>query len=144
MSWFVVNTDLTITTKKVNDLFSTMKDGSVDGVGRWLGLSDSKRSEIKRNYHSPAQRREAYIDVYVNEHPHPTWKQLSEVLRTVGLPNQADVVESTYVQGTVVHRHRYTHCLYICIEISPIMTMVIIVIYVWGDVCSMHVIVTSE
>ena len=101
MLWFVVNTDLTITTKKVNDLFSTMKDGSVDSVTVWLGLPYSKISDIHRNYHSPAQRREAYIDVYVNEHPHPTWKWLSQVLRLLGLPNQADAVESTYVQGTI-------------------------------------------
>ena len=108
MLWFVVNTDLTITTKKVNDLFSTVKDDWVDNVGAWLDLPDSKKSEVKRNYHSPAQRREAYIDLYVNEHPHPTWKELSLVLRGVGLPNQADEVESTYVQGTIVYRHRCT------------------------------------
>ena len=108
MLWFVVNTDLTITTKKVNDLFSTMKDKMVDVVGVWLDLPNSKRSEVKINYHSPAQRREAHIDVYVNEHPHPTWKQLSYALRGVELPNQADEVERTYVQGTIVHRHRCT------------------------------------
>ena len=101
MLWFVFNTDLTITTKKVNDLFSTMEDGEVDRVADWLDLPDSKRSEIERNYHSPAQRREAYIDVYVNEHPHPTWKELSQVLREVKLPNQAEEVESTYVQGII-------------------------------------------
>ena len=103
MLWFVVNTDLTITTKKVNDLFSTLKDEKVDDVGVRLGLPNSNRSEIKRNYHSPAQRREAYIDVYVNEHPYPTWKKLSQLLRWFGLPNQADEVESTYVEGTIVH-----------------------------------------
>ena len=134
MLWFVVNTDLTITTKKVNDLFSTVKDVEVDGVGRWLDLPDSKRSEIKRNYHSPAQRREAYIDVYVNEHPHPTWKQLSQVLRRFGLSNQADEVEKTYVQGTIVHRHRCTHrfygyCIY-CINLIKIIMSVVWLFYV--------------
>ena len=109
MLWFVVNTDPTITTKKVNDLFSTSEDKEVDYVGFWLQLPESKRSEIKRKYHSPAQRREAYIDIYVNEHPHPTWKRLCLALRMVNLPNQADEVERTYVQGTIVHRHRCTH-----------------------------------
>ena len=100
--WFVVNIDLTITTKKVNDLFSTMKDGYVNCFGYWLDLPDPKISEIDRNYHSPAQRREAYIDLYINEHIHPTWKKLSQVLRAAGLINQADEVDSTYVQGTIV------------------------------------------
>ena len=106
MLWFVVNTDLTITTKKVNDLFSTVKDVWVEFIGHWLDLPDSKTNEINRKYYSPAQRREAYIDIYVNEHPHPTWNKLSQVLREVGLPNQADEVESTYVQGicTIIHR----------------------------------------
>ena len=104
MLWFVVNTDLTITTKKVNDLFSTMKDELVDFVRDMLHLPGSIESEIKRNYRSPAQRREAYIDVYVNEHPHPTWKELSQALRVFELSNQADEVERTYVQGTILHR----------------------------------------
>ena len=112
MLWFVVNTDLTITTKKVNDLFSTMENEQVSGVGDWFDLPESKASEIKRNYHSPAQRREAYIDLYVNEHPHPNWKWLSLVLREVKLPNQADEVDRTYVQGTIIHGHNCTHRLY--------------------------------
>ena len=108
MLWFVVNTDLTITTKRVNDLFSTMNDRLFGNVGCWLDIPLSKINEILRNYHFLAQRREANLDVYVNEHPHPSWKQLSQVLRAFGLPNQADEVESTYVQGNIVHRHSYT------------------------------------
>ena len=120
MLWFVVNTDLTITTKKVNDLLSTMKDGRVDGFGNWLDLPDYKTNEIKRNYHTLAQRREAYIDIYVNEHPHPTWKQLSIMLRHFGLYNQADEVESTYVQGTTIPMKYididgYTNVLVVCV-----------------------------
>ena len=100
MLWFVVNTDLTITTEKVNHLFSTVWDDKVDDVGLGLDLPDSKRSEIQTNYHSPAQRREAYIDAYVDDHPCPSWKTISNVLRAVGLHRQADEVEMTYVQGT--------------------------------------------
>ena len=100
MLWFVVNTDLTVTTEKVNHLFSTVRDDKVDNIGRWLYLPDSKISEIKTNYHSPAQRREAYIDDYVVYHPCPSWKNVTEVLRFSGLSDQADEVERTYVQGT--------------------------------------------
>ena len=100
MLWFVVNTDLTITTEKLNRLFSTVRDDEVDNVVYWLDLPDSKRSEIKTNYHSPAQRREAYIDAYVDDHPCPSWKMISDAFRAVGLHRQADEVERTYVQGT--------------------------------------------
>ena len=97
MLWFVVNTDLTVTTEKLNHLFSTVKD---DFVGLWLGLPNSKRSEIKTNYHSPAQRREACIDAYVDDHPCPSWEEVSDALRQFRLHKQADEVERTYVQGT--------------------------------------------
>ena len=100
MLWFVVNTDLTVTTEKLNHLFSTLRDDMVDDVGLFLDLPNSKKSEIKKNYHSPAQRREAYIDAYVDDHPCPSWKTISGVLRRVGLRKQADEVERTYVQGT--------------------------------------------
>ena len=100
MLWFVVNTDLTVTTEKLNHLFSTMKDDMVDYSGLWLDLPNSNRSEIKTNYHSPAQRREAYIDAYVGDHPCPSWKEVSYALHRVGLRRQADEVERTYVQGT--------------------------------------------
>ena len=52
--------------------------------------------------------RDAYIDVYINDHPYPTWTQVAEVLRSVDLDHQAAEVESTYVQGTIT---LYTHCL---------------------------------
>ena len=110
MLWFVVNTDLTITTKKVNDLFSTVEYDWGDVAEFRLNLPKSKRSEIDRNFHSPAQRKEAYIDIYVNEHPHPTWKQLSQALRALGRQNKAAEVENTYVQGIIIHRHRCTLC----------------------------------
>ena len=109
--WFVINTDLTITTEKLVELFATMDDMYV-GLGggstvpaSWelneqLDLPESKVAEMKRNLHSPSQRREAYLDLYATGHPCPTWRQVAKVLREVELPHQADTVESTYVQGT--------------------------------------------
>ena len=105
MLWFVVNTDLTITIEKVNHLFSTVWDDWVDMIGPRLGLPYSKRREIERKYRSPAQMREAYIDAYINDHPCPSWKEVSDALSEVLLLDQANEVERTYVQGT-----RYCHC----------------------------------
>ena len=68
-----------------------------------LELPRAKVAEMKRNLHSPSQRREAYLDLYATGHPCPSWSQVAEVLRDVFLPYQADTVESTYVQG----RERY-------------------------------------
>ena len=111
MLWFVVNTDLTITTEKLVELFATMDDAYIDivypGLDDRLDLPESKVAEMKRNYHSPSQRRDAYLDLYVTTHPCPSWRQVAEALRGVFLDHQADVVESTYVQGT---RIECTHC----------------------------------
>ena len=79
-----------------------MEDDNVDGIGSWLGLPRIKREEVKRNYHSPSQRREAYLDLYAIDYPCPSWSQVAKALRYgAGLLSQADVVESTCVQGKI-------------------------------------------
>ena len=88
------------------ELFATMEDGWLDGsslllgLPSWLDLPMSKVAEMKRNYRSPSQKRDAYLDLYATGHPCPSWRQVAKGLRRVHLPHQADVVESTYVQGT--------------------------------------------
>ena len=99
------------------ELFATMYDMYV-GLARetvfgaielddWLDLPESKVAEMKRNLHSPSQRREAYLDLYATGHPCPSWRQIAEALRGVGLPLQSITVESTYVQGTRIIPRAY-------------------------------------
>ena len=111
MLWFVVNTDLTITTEKVADLFSTLEYEFVDRFGDFLDLPKSKIDEIERNHHSPAQRRDACCDVYVSDHPCPSWRQVARVLGVLLLTDQAGIVESTYLQGTVILHTVLIHCM---------------------------------
>ena len=112
MLWFVVNTDLTITTEKLAELLATtsgnynhpmaydnIMDHPVIGLQHQLDLPESKVAEIQRNYRSPSRRRDAYFDLYVTGHPCPSWRQVAEVFREVFLYNQADMVEITYNQG---------------------------------------------
>ena len=94
-----VHIDLTITTKKLTELFVTLKDDLLDLLGFLLDLPEIKADKIKKNFHSPSQRREAYLDLYATDHPIPTWSQVAGTLRTCGLPSQAGMVEKTYVQG---------------------------------------------
>jgi hypothetical protein len=126
MLWFVINTDLTITTEKLVELFATMDDIHVQTIvhvrideifddsfpaaelDKQLDIPESKVNEMKMNLHSSSQRREAYLDLYATDHPCPSWKQVAEVLRSVGLHHQADTVESTYVEGR--ERYMYTLC----------------------------------
>jgi hypothetical protein len=58
-------------------------------------------TETWKNYQSLTLRKEAFLDLYVHHHPCPTWSHVAEVLRSrmVNLPQQADLVENTYVKG---------------------------------------------
>ena len=67
-----------------------------------LDLPYSKREEVIGNYQSPTQRRDAYLDFYVSDHPCPSWRTVAKALRYVDLDHQANIVERTYVQGTII------------------------------------------
>ena len=102
--WFIVNTDLTISTEKLVELFATVRDDMVDGIAGFLGLClpSSKTDDIRRNYRNPAQRRDAYLDLYATDHPCPSWGVVARALHEVDLRHQSAEVERTYVQGTVI------------------------------------------
>ena len=84
------------------ELFAPLDPEKVDVLGdRYcLDLPQSEIDRIQKDYRSTTQRKEAYLDLYVHQHPCPTWGQIAEVLRWVKLPQQADLVENTYVKGT--------------------------------------------
>ena len=94
--------DLTITTEKLMELFAPLDPEKVDELGGegYLGLPQSEIDRIQKDYQSPTQRKEAYLDLYVHQHPCPTWSRVPGVLRWVNLHQQADLVDNTYVEGT--------------------------------------------
>ena len=95
------DTDLTLTSERVVELFSSLKDNVVDAMGEaYLDIPPSKQDEFKINYQSPARRKEAYLDYYIHNHPTASWTTIVNALCASGLHQQADVVENTYVQGT--------------------------------------------
>ena len=99
-----VHIDLTITTEKLMELFAPLDPEEVDWPGSkyYLGLPQSEIDRIQKDYQSPTRRKEAYLDLYVHQHPCPTWNRVAVVLCNVGLHQQADLVENTYVKGTQV------------------------------------------
>ena len=89
------DTDLTLTTEKLVELFASMDDYRVEN----LITPPSKWNEFRMNYRDPARRKKAYLDEYEHNHPLASWSEVVEVLRRYGLHQKADVVEKTYVQG---------------------------------------------
>ena len=76
--------------------------GGGDLLNNGLPLPSSKAADIRRNYHSPTQQRDAYLDLYATDYPCPSWSDVATALRVVDLDDQSDEVERTYVQGTVI------------------------------------------
>ena len=94
------DTDLTLTTERLVELFTSMSDRSVDDMGGYyLDTPASKSEEFMTNYQNPAQRKEAYLDYYVHNHPTASWTEIAELLCGWPLSRQAAVVENTYIQG---------------------------------------------
>ena len=91
------------------DLFQSVKDPDRTGwdkgssIGEWLGLPQSAIDEIKSSYQSAAQRKEAYLDTYANQHPWPSWRTVVDVLWQCRLDQQCGDVNSTFVQGEQVN-----------------------------------------
>ena len=81
------------------ELFASMGDMGADAMGDYLDTPSSKSKEFKMNYQNLAQRKEAYLDYYVHNHPLASWTKIAELLRGRRLPQQAAVVENTYIQG---------------------------------------------
>ena len=107
--FFAVNIDLTITTEKLVELFAIKyRSDKVDAIGHWLDIPRSKIEHMWKNYQSPAHCRDAYLDLYASDHPFPSWRTISEALRSVHLPHQANVVESAYIKGTIIIATLYT------------------------------------
>lgn len=77
-----------------------MDNGAVDRMGSYLDTPLSKREKFQMNYKNPAHRKEAYLDYYVHKHPLACWTKIAQILCWCGLFQQADVVESTYIQGS--------------------------------------------
>ena len=87
------------------ELFAPMDPEKVDELGDedCLDLPQSEVDRIQKDYQSPIQRKEAYLDLYVHQHPCPDWREIARVLRWwVDLPQQAELVDNTYVKGTPV------------------------------------------
>ena len=99
--------DLTLTTERLVELFASMDDENVDSMGAYLDTPDSKRKEFKMNYRNPARRKEAYLDCYIHNHRAASWTGVAQALRRYGLPQQADRVENTYIQGIPLQIFQY-------------------------------------
>ena len=81
------------------ELLASMNDIFVGNVYAYLDTPHSKREEFRMNYQNPAQRKEACLDYYAHNHPAASWTTIAKLLHFCELPQQAAMVENTYIQG---------------------------------------------
>ena len=116
--------DLTVTTDKLKDLFVLIWDRDrVDAIGRKLCLPQLKIRQIQRNYRHPLERKEAYLDLYAYDHPCPSWIDVAEILLSLKLSQQFNMVNETYIKGmftngSVSIRVVLCHYLYTLIQLA--------------------------
>ena len=97
--WYCLCADLTLSSDKLKELLQPMDLKMVDVIVDRLDLPMSEVDKINENYHNPTQRKEAYLDLYVHQHPCPRWENVALLLSYLNLKEQADLVENTYVTG---------------------------------------------
>ena len=94
--------DPTLTTSNMLSVLSGVEE-------RWEELSEklllfpgvwqSKRSEIRRLYHTSTDRIGALSNFYITYHFAPSWQHIASALQRMGLHDLADVVTAEYVRG---------------------------------------------
>ena len=68
-------------------------------IGGWLNIPQSKLDAIEGQHSSPDQRSRACWDLYVSEHPSPSWKEVAYVLYVWDCLEELEVVQKKYLKG---------------------------------------------
>ena len=82
------DTDLTLTTERLMELFASMHDEYIDHLRLYLDTPSSKKEEFNMNYKDPARRKEAYLDYYVHNNPLASGLKLLKHFVGVNYPNK--------------------------------------------------------
>ena len=68
-------------------------------IGDWFNIPRSKLNAIERQHSSPDQRGRACWDLYVSDHPSPSWKGVAYALYVWDHLEELEVVQKKYLKG---------------------------------------------
>ena len=68
-------------------------------IGLWLNIPQSKLDAIGDQHSSPNQCSRACWDLYVSEHPSPSWKEVAFALYGCDCLERLEVVQEKYLKG---------------------------------------------
>ena len=89
----------------LTNLTTLLENVNVGDNGRWWGIGncfnipDSKLNAIEGQHSSPDQRSRACWDLYVSEHPSPSWKGVAYALYETDHLEELEVVHKKYLKG---------------------------------------------
>ena len=70
------------------------------GIGLWMSIPSSKLDEIKnRHPYDDLQCSHACWELYLKEHPSPTWRRVAYALYKVDHLEELEVVQKKYLKG---------------------------------------------
>ena len=81
---------MTFTTKNVQRAVREVKD--TDRLGLWLGVPNSKRAEIERQFSTVPQQVKAYINYFMEHDPVASWRAVIVALDGMGEKKAADAI----------------------------------------------------
>ena len=71
-----------------------------DAIGSWMNVPHSKLKEIKSQHSGDAQRcSRACWELYLKDHPFPTWQLVAYALYRTGFLEELEVVIKKYLKG---------------------------------------------
>ena len=80
--------DMTFTPMNVLRAVREVKD--TDRLGQYLGIPVSKQDEIKRQFSSEAQQRNAHINYFIEHDPEASWRSVICVLDRMDEPDSVE------------------------------------------------------
>ena len=66
-------------------------------MGSWIGVPASKLAEIKQNSASESECKQKLWELYLTEHPSPSWRQVARELYRMGYIEELEVVQKKYL-----------------------------------------------
>ena len=94
--------DTTFTRANIQRAVKDVKD--TDSLGFWLGVPESRREEIKRQFSRVPQQVKAYITYFMDNDPLASWRSVIVVLDLIGEKEAADNIR--HLAETVTGRKR--------------------------------------
>ena len=101
--------DMTFTTKNVQRAVREVKN--TNELGRWLGVPESKRNAIKRQFSTVPQHVKAYINYFMEHDPVASWRAVIVALDRMGETKAADAIR--HLAEPVTGRAGSTTCTHV-------------------------------